>query len=713
MYRPQMESMEPRLLLTAGVVGVGETAVFDLDGNGVNDAVLANLGTCDLGYEYTEGETGFNFIDAGADGAAFRTNTWATLVGDTNTADDFDLASVLLGKRTEYDGVWYESVLGDSRVEAGSIDYLELGAAGSLGAATSEGDLRHVLLADDADVDIFSTGDIETFTGLGDLHGFVYTMGDLGVLTAHDVSAATIMADGAMGEFVACRLTDGSMVMADSLGSMNAGVIDGGSFVSFANDARSVHACTMVDMTFSTGGDVDCLSVGTIVGSLNTTVLGIGGHVNCFCAGTITGGDGTLSIGVGAGLGYFNAVSMDGGRATGGAVTSTNLTVAGAVDSMYVGTLRGGQADGAGSFAMLNIGVDDLEDGASILEYGDILKLRVMEISGGNVSDGGDAMVILNVSNDLIDAKVGRISGSGFRPAMADPSVYISAGHDIVKFVAGEITGGAAAEDYAYTAVDISAGNDIHYLSAGRIDGGTAGGEYAMTEVRITAGRDIHCLSAVSISGGRAVGQGASTGVNISAVGDIVNLCAGFIGGGRSDNGATAHVKIVAEHDIVHACIGTIQGSENFFGGCDPAVQIQAYNDIKSLSAWRIIAGRNGLVNILAGIDGDGNISGEGDGGSIEYMAVGVINGVGGEINIAAGGDIDYLQACWILSGDGDVNLLAVGDITISVCCAWGWIDGDETGVEIAAGGVVNDLLGSIHDEFITEGQPVELPTPI
>lgn len=82
-------------------------------------------------------------------------------------------------------------------------------------------------------------------------------------------------------------------------------------------------------------------------------------------------------------------------------------------------------------------------------------------------------------------------------------------------------------------------------------------------------------------------------------------------------------------------------------------------------------------------------------------------------VNLAAGGDIDYLKACRILSGDGEVNILAGGDIVADVWCVRGWIDGEETGVEFRAGGEVNDLRGTIREEFLTEGEPVELPSPI
>ncbi|MBN1553532.1 MAG: LEPR-XLL domain-containing protein [Phycisphaerae bacterium] len=744
MNRPLMETMEPRLLLSAGVLSAGQTEVFDLDGNGVNDAVLANLGAGDLEYEYSGGSTGFDVIRASQDGAAFRTNTWVASVEDTSATDDFDLTKVLLQKRTKFGGVWYDPVLGDSGVSAGAIDFLELGAAGTLQTATTEGDLLKLLLRDDATLDISSAGKIGTLCGFGDVSGSIQSAGDFDVLSADDLLGVYIQTGGTLGKLVADNMTAGSYVQADALGQLIANVIDDGSVVSVVGSAGKIQVCTMEDMSITTGGDLNCLCAGTITGSASYSSIAVGGHMNHLCANVITGGvNGMLDISVGAGLDKLCVGLLSGGQAVDGGYASLSLSVIGELDVLCAGRISGGQAD-AGGFAMLNFGTQNLEVGGEIVEYGNLGKLHATGMSGGEVTDGGETMLLMNVGYDLQCAHVGQMTGSGAIPATADPSIFLTVGHDIVTFTAGDITAGSAGADGAYAAVQIIAGNDIHKLSAGRIDGGTADGAYSTTEVRITAGGDIHCLCTNLISGGSAGADGASTGVYIDAGGDIGGICAGailggqadglgaqtnvsvragndirklcsgFITGGTSDNGASSYVNIVAEHDLVHACVGTILGSSNHFGGCDPAVQIQAYNDIKCFTAWQIIAGQDGLVNILAGIDGDGNISGDdGIGGSIEFMSVCCINGMGGEINIAAGGDIDYLQACCILSGDGDVNVIAAGDITVTACHVNGWIDGEETGVEFAAGGEVNDLRGTIRDEFITEGEPVELPTPI
>ncbi|MBN1942526.1 MAG: hypothetical protein JW849_04445 [Phycisphaerae bacterium] len=715
MNRPQMETMESRLLLTAGVLGAGLSEAFDLDGNGVEDAVLANLGTSDLAYEYTEGLTGFDVINVVADGAAFRTNTWVGTVGDTDASDDFDLTKVLLGARTKFAGVWYDPILGDSALSAGSIAHLELGTGGSLAAETSEGDLLKVLLRDETVVDLSSAGNIGKICSLGDLSGSIHAAGDIDVLAAGNLSGISIQAGGALNKLVAESLTDGSSVQVQELGRLIVGRIDGGSFISVTGDAEKIQACSMEDMMIITGGDLNCLWAGTISGEASFTSIAVAGHMNCLHAQTITGGvNGMLDISIDAGLDNLCVGRLDGGEAVDGGFVATSLSVTGTLDNFCAGQIVGGQADGAGSFVMLNLTVQDLMSGDDVLEAGDIGRLRVGGISGGETTDSGMVILQMNVSNDLVDAWVGRVSGTGVLPTCADPSVSIGVGHDIVKFVAGEITGGSAVGSGASANVWIAAGNDIQKFSAGRIHGGTAVGASATTQVYISAGGDIGELCAGSITGGQADGEWASSSVTLHATNDIEKLCSAYIGGGSSANGASAQVKIVAEHDIVNACLGTILGSENGHGGCDPAVQIQAYNDIKNFSAWRIIAGQDGLVNILAGIDGDGNVSGDdGLGGAIENMFVCMINGQGGVVNIAAGGDIDYLRACCIFSGNGEVNVIASGDITADVWCVQGWIDGEETGVEFSAGGEVNDLRGSIREEFITEGEPVELPTPI
>jgi len=818
MNRTTMEALEPRLLLSAGVLTAGQTAVFDFDANGTDDAVLANLGVGDIEYEFTAGSTGFDTINATADGAAFRTNTWVGFVDDNSAADDFDLAKVQLGKRTKFGGVWYDPIAGDSYVNAGSIDLLELGTGGSLGAMTSEGDFTEVLLRGDTAVDLFSIGALGTLCAYGDLTGSVYAMTDIGTLVADEISGASILADGAMGTLAADRLTGGSYVQANTLDRLAVDVIDGASMVFVVEGADKISADTIADATIILGTDLNRLCARTIAGSESGTSITVGGHVNRLQANTITGGvNGTLDISIGAGLDRLSVGLLEGGQAVDGGFASTNLAVMGTLDKFYAGLISGGQADGADSFVMLNISVDDLWGDEGLVEAGDIGRLRASAISGGDVSDYGEAMLFLNVGNDLINTRVGQLIGSGTTQPAADPSVFITVGHDIVKFVAGEITAGTATGDGAYSSVWITAGNDIQKLSAGRIDGGTADGEYSTVEVWITAGRDINWICANTFSGGISNAEGAMAGVYVQAdrnidfigatlisgtqatrriwdptvqfiaggdigmvlagritggnvigegaaasvllraegtwvdpetgeqsAGNIGKICAGTItggnadgegalshvtnhaandieklyadriSGGTSDNGGNAFVDIVAEHDIVDLRAGTIIGSENGNGGSDPGVQIQAYNDIKNFLACRIIAGEDGQVNILAGIDGDGNVSGEnGEAGSIENMVVHMISGNGGVVNIAAGGDIEYLKACRIVSGDGEVNISAGDDMTVDVRRVRSWSVGDETGVQFNAGGEVDDVRGSIRDKYVTEGEPVDLPEPM
>jgi hypothetical protein len=143
-------------------------------------------------------------------------------------------------------------------------------------------------------------------------------------------------------------------------------------------------------------------------------------------------------------------------------------------------------------------------------------------------------------------------------------------------------------------------------------------------------------------------------------------------------------------------------------------VQIQAYNNIDSFSATTILA--DGTVNILAGLNGQGNRSGTLNslnqlvGGSIQQMVVGAINGSGGSINIAAGGYINSLQASSISSGSGAVKVTAFNNMTLSVKQAARNSGGALT---FAAGGQVIDLLHAIPGTLITQGITPTFPTLI
>jgi hypothetical protein len=493
---------------------------------------------------------------------------------------------------------------------------------------------------------------------------------------------------------------------------------------------------------------------------------------------------------------------------------------------MCVGSLSGGFADGAGSFAMLNFQVDDLYGTPDVpAQAGDINYFHAAAVSGGTSLNGGDAMLNFTVAHDLVEGYIGQLVGNGNIQPIKDPSVYINVGHDIVKLVVGRITAGTATGEYAYASVNITAGNDIVCLTAGGIDAGSAVGDGSMVAVYITAGRDINSITSRTFSGGQATGVNALAGVyveaarNIDFIGanlisgtqaaipikdptvhfvaggdiglvmagritggtvtadgdavaqssvlikaagtyvdengvqsqgnigqivsgmidggmatgatalsyvkieaahDIDKLYADHVFGGQSVDNGFAYVNILAHHNINDFQAGVISGETNAGLGGDPAVVIQAFNDIKNFTANRIVAGPNGKVSILAGIDDSGNVSGETDAdgnlvaGSIENMVVGLISGNGGIVEIAAGGSIDNLQACRIISGDGDVDIVAGGDITAKVGSVSSWSLNGTSGVQFSAGGEVNDVRNSIKAEYTQEGLggSVEFPEP-
>jgi hypothetical protein len=388
--------------------------------------------------------------------------------------------------------------------------------------------------------------------------------------------------------------------------------------------------------------------------------------------------------------------------------------------------------------------------------YHDIVKMVVGQISGGNaIGESSDASVNIQAGNDIISLTAGQIDGG---TAIGDYSwavVNITAGHDIDSITANTFSGGSATGVSAMTGLTVEAGNDIGFIGAnliagsltrtpiqdpmvrfiaggdigtvlaGRITGGTVtsdGVSMAQASVLIQANGtyidadgvqsegNIGTIIAGTIDGGSANGADALSFVKIAAAHDINRIYSDQILGGQATNGGFAYVSITAGHDIGSIQAGLISGATGNHYSSDPAVLIQAYNDIKSLVADQIIAGINGSVSILAGLDASGNVSGELDAegnliaGSIENMIVGLISGNGGIVNIAAGGDIENLKVCRIISGNGDVNIVAGDDITANVGSIQSWNLAGETGVAFVAGGEVNDVRNSIKAQYTTEG---------
>lgn len=885
-----MEALEGRLLLSATLLEAGQKALLDFDLDGTHDAVLANTGSVAVLYEQT-GADGLA-VTLVEDGASFATNTWA-VIGDGDPADDFDLISAVIGKKIRYQCHNYDPIGGQSILSAASIGCATVGVGDVVFAEATEGAIDRLVL-DEGDLhDASAVTGIGCLCVDGSILGSILSGGGIGCLSAEAVNGAYIEAAD-VGTIVTDAVTGGAYIASTGgIDELLADTIDGGAYVSAAGKidklradvitgaayieagefgdifadaitgqatifayggAARVKAALFQDATLIAGGDVGQICAGDIVGSLSGTTIAVGGYLGKLSADTITGGtdyaSASISVGAGAGRICANTITggvngildiavdgglsklsvglLEGGQTVEYGYSGASVSVTGDVGSICAGLINGGSGNG---FAMLSVNVYAGANADGSEGLGDVGTIHAAAITGGQMSEGGDAMVMFNIGNDLGRLQAGQIIGSGSAEPIGDPTVMFNVGHDIGKVVAGRITAGTAVGDVAYASVQFTAGNDIGKVAADVIEGGTAEGQYAMAEVLFTAGRDIgrisanrimggiangegaeanvifdagrnidavmaglitgtrsnrrvrtpdpavrflaggdigmvlagrieggqiaaddgnEAIAAVSfradgtyidadgiqsagniekiiagtISGGQADGQGALSYVKISAANDIGKICADAISGGESSDGGFSYVNILAEHDILCFDVGTLSGSGNPTAGCDPAVQIQAYNDIKNFFADRIIAGDDGVINILAGIGADGEVSGEvnEDGefeaGSIERMVVGFIDGDDGVVNIAAGGDIDLLKVCRVVSGnDGEVTISAGGDINADVWRVRSWtVEDSETGevidsgVQFNAGGEVNDRRNRIRDDYVNEGAPVSMP---
>ncbi len=824
----QCDVLEPRLLLS-GILAGGSSAVFDFDADGVNDAVLRNIGAVDI--EYDQAGADGVAINLTGDGAKFKTNTWVE-VADADPGDDFDLAYAKIGTGLCYGGEQFDPIVGASSVTAASIDRLYICNGDLAYAETTEGGINRAALFN------------------GDVNGYVATVGDIGEMSADAIRGAFVTTDGDydgvyanIEEIVVDEITDGASIEARDIDEVIAATIDEGSMVTAYGQVEKICAGlitgqAMIDAGelgrlsaeviedayvtvggdtnricvdylagsaagtyISLGGDLDRLSAETITGGTDGSTLdiSIGGDVAKLSADTITGGvDSQAFVSIGGNLARLNVGLFEGGETTAGNESLLDFSVGGDIQKICAGLINGGIGAGTGTLAV----------SANNIQY-----LRAAAVTGGDMTDGGNASVTFDVWTDLTQARIGQLIGSGSPLPIGDPSVFINVYNDFGKLVVGEMTAGTATGQDAYASIEINVFNDFGKIIAGQIDAGLADGDGATAEIRITVSHNIGLISAGTISGGIADGEDAMAGVyfdagndiEVIAVGEISGtrssrrvrtpdptvkfiagndiglvmagriiggeivadgdavaqaavtlqagnnidtiiagtitggsaegenalayvkihagnnigkICADRISGGQTEDGAYTYVNIVAEHDIEQMRVGTIIGSENGDPGNDPGVQIQAYNDIKDFCAQRIIAGEDGLVSILAGIDGEGNISGEdGEAGSIERMVIGMIDGDDGMINIAAGGDIEMLKVCRVVSGDdGDVNIIAGGDMTVDVRRVRSWTLEDpetgevtDSGVSFTAGGEVNDRRNSIRDEYITEGE-AEMP---
>jgi hypothetical protein len=611
-------------------------------------------------------------------------------------------------------------------ITAGSItDYSSIVSYGSIG--TVQADLVH-------------NANIQAMAGdIGNL--LVCTM-------TGDAGYTNVVAGGRIGRIVSNTITGGLngstfITAGTGIGSLTVGLLEGGTASDYGFATASISAY----------GAIGTFQAGMISGGTATS----GGYVllNVSASDLLDGDGNVLAYGD---VRTLRASVMTGGEATDGGEAMLAFTVShDLVDArignmighdshrhscdpalylqaghdivkLVVGQITAGNAVGEGAYAEVQIGAGH-----------DIVSLTAGTIDAGTANgDGAFAEVRIGAGNDIQALTANTIGGGTANGIGATAGVFVTAGRDIDFIGAQLITGTHGRRTTADPTVQFWAGGDIGVILVGRITGGsvTDDGDGAQSSVLVRAdgtegtGRlgNIGQIVTGTIDGGRAVGENALSYVKISAKNDIQKLYSDQILGGSAAAGGTAYVSILAEHNIDDLRAGLISGTSTDSGcgccGCcggygyggsgDSEVQIQAYNDIKSFTADTIQSGNNGLVNILAGIDANGNVSGDGDAGSIEKMIVGVISGAGGVVNIAAGGDIENLKACRVVaSGDGEVNIVAGGDITANVGSVRSWSVQGETGVNFEAGGVVNDVHNSIAAQFTSEGAEVEFPEPI
>ncbi|HHH76596.1 MAG TPA: hypothetical protein ENL03_06195, partial [Phycisphaerae bacterium] len=256
-----LESLESRLLLSGSLSG-GESALFDFDGDGNNDAVLINTGSVNIEYDLA-GADGLA-VNVTGDGAKFVTNTWAQ-VDDTDGLDDFNLSLAKLGTKVRYGGNWYNPIIGDSTVQAGQVGELMIGA-GSLSSLTaSEGGVDFLRLCDGDLYDVFTMDEATIIDIDGDVLGSVYVMGDIDELMADNINGASVIADGGrIGLVCVSSITGGAFVQAESFGKIYAEEITGDAFVNSIGDIDRIYADEISGAIVNAGGNVDRIYADTI-----------------------------------------------------------------------------------------------------------------------------------------------------------------------------------------------------------------------------------------------------------------------------------------------------------------------------------------------------------------------------------------------------------------------------------------------------------------
>jgi hypothetical protein len=682
------------------------------------------------------------------------------------------IGDLLVGRGDLASAVTSES--GINRIQLGNGDLYNVNSAGAIGSITVNGDILGSVVAASTIGEIqahaITGGALIQSAGLGTVQvntisdAVLQVNGDFQALRAHQLigtqNGTVVAVTGALGSVYADTFTGGgdgcllSLNVNGGAGSISAGTITAGT-----------NGLLVITVT----GDLDRLSAdqidgGTAVGGGSSqTILAVTGGINVICIGRMIGGTGngnaTLEIDVGTDVQSLVAGSVIGGNMTGGNAT-LNINIG--HDLLYA---RIGQMIGSGTTPKTCDPVVNLTVGH------DIKKLIVGTLSGGTATGAASVSVVnITAGNDVVCLSAGTIDGGTARGDAALAEVRVTAGHDINAIRADQITGGAAYGDGTMAGVYFDAARNINLIDVGTISGTQfdrprrkvdptvqffAGGDIGMLMADQIAGGsvrsgttavavasvvvradgtyvdgggvqslgNIDSIVAGTIFGGRATGDDALAYVKISAAHDINSLCADLISGGRTSEGGYTYVNIFAEHNINKVKVGTIRGSENVGPKCDPAVQIQAYNDLKSFTACNIIGGIGGTVNILAGFNAAGEVSGEVNGqgvfeaGSIEYICLGGVYAAGGLVNIAASGDIGYLKACSIMANSGEVNVYAGRNLKADVGEVSGWVKRDglrgpvtDAGVEFTAGGTLTDIRHSIRSQYISSSEPAPVP---
>lgn len=738
---PTLEVLEVRQLLSSTLLGAGQVALLDLDGNGTKDGVLVNNGPVAITYEIDAGALAA--VNLTGDGARFTTNLPIVGIGDTSLTDDFLLDSAKVGVAVRYRSVLYPAVAGTTGVVAGAINRFEVGVGG-LTAQTIEGGIGTLILGGGNLGDVASAGGIAEIKDHGDILGAVSAVGDIGLVSARRL-AGSVSSSARIVKLAVDEVA--GTVVAASIGQLIAGAIDAA--------------------YITVGGNMERLAADTITGNAR---ISIGGNLQQLRADTISAGvNAGLGIAVGGRLETIRVGLLEGGQAVGDYTNDsvTALGIGGSVGTFHAGLISGGSGSGGGAWGMLTVSVG-----------GDVERLQAAAMTGGRAADGGVATLDFSVSGDLISARVGRILGAAAETLNGSTAVGINVGHDIRKLVVGEINGGPAVDDVpddgysAVAGVAIYAGNDILELAAHRISGGTASGYGAGAVVYIFAGRDIDVISANSFSGGAAsgefssadvvvqamrnvnfIGAGAISGtqrdchvcdptVNFIAGGDIGTVVAGQITGGTvTSDGVSAAVAgvllradgtyvdpetgedVLGDGNIGAIYVGTIRGGTASGAGALAFVDISAAGDINRLWADCISGGRTAdgghtYVSILAGHDlvdfyagtilGSENAADDGDGlpnsevviravNDIQsFLARRIIAGGDGAVTIEAGDDIETM-AVNLISGEGGLVSIAAGGDIVSLSVERVVLGGDGD-ISIAAGGDMTLDVARVRD---------------